>query len=183
VIGDVKLFAPADLYGPSGGLAVGAGHGDPDDDVSDGFLEELEGERWGRSDDSAGILRVDAVEADHGVEMDQAAQLVFGHLAERQPAQVREGSLAESGEGGQLSAEFVRGGVPELGGHGVPDDGAEVVVAVGVEGLAEQLVLGAVQLADPCLRFASQNPTNGWVLGEPKPGVYEHVKVLLGSFK
>jgi hypothetical protein len=80
------------------------------------------------------------------VEVDEAALLVFGDFHEGKGLLVAKFADGDPGGGGEAAADGDRGASPQLGGSGVPDDGASVVVAVGAEGLADTGVSGFVAL-------------------------------------
>jgi hypothetical protein len=90
---------------------------------------------------------VGAVDADHGVEVDQAAALVFGDLGVGQPGVVGELPHGEAGGVGEQAAQADGEPVPELAGVGLPEDRALVVVGLGVDRGAETGVVGVVPLA------------------------------------
>ena len=89
-----------------------------------------------------GMGGVEAVEAEDGVEVDQAAALELGHLGVGQldPHAVGLGELVEA------AADADDGAAPQLGGVGVPHDRGRVVVAVGAQRLAEAGVVVFVPL-------------------------------------
>jgi hypothetical protein len=94
-----------------------------------GAVAELVGDEGG----------VEGVEADQGVQVDDAAGLHLGDLGERGPCPVPLQHLVDSKEGA----------APQLGDVGVPDDLAGVVVAVQAERLPEQRVAVLVPLVAP----------------------------------
>jgi hypothetical protein len=80
------------------------------------------------------------------VEVDHASTLVFGHSAERQPNHLPGLDLGEPQDGRQLAMEVDGGPAPQLGGVGVVEDRASVVVAVGTDRSPDQLVILVVML-------------------------------------
>jgi hypothetical protein len=84
---------------------------------------------------SVGSVR--AVEPDDGVEVDQAAPLVFGDLAVGEACLVGELADLDPGPSSELPAQPHREALPENPGVRLPQHGAEVVVGVGVEGGAD----------------------------------------------
>lgn len=89
------------------------------------------------------------VEADEGVEVDQAAGLVFGDLGEGKADVAREFADGDSGVAGQALAGLVSEAVPESAGAGVEQHGPGVVVAVGAQRLAQFRVVGLVPVSAP----------------------------------
>ena len=110
--------------------------------------------RW--RDDGVGVVGVDAVEADQGVEVDRAACLELGGFAVGQPDRrdradvagggddLDAGDAAAAGEFGQVAFRGLLGAVPQLAGVEVPDDLVVVVVAVQAQRLPEYRVAGLV---------------------------------------
>src|SRR5262249_43693743 len=90
-----------------------------------------------------GMNRIDAVEAEDGVEVDQPAALELCDLGVGQldPGAVTPGQLVEA------AADADDGATPQLGGVRVPDDGGGVVVAVRAQRPAQAGVVLFVPLA------------------------------------
>jgi hypothetical protein len=118
-------------------------------------LGQADAGRW--RDDGVQVVRVDAVEADQGVEVDGAAALHFGGCAVGQPHRGYpadfagggredryEGDLAGAAEFGEGAFGGLFGAVPQFGGEGVEHDVVVVVVAVQAQRLAEGRVVGGV---------------------------------------
>jgi hypothetical protein len=95
-------------------------------DLADQVGQDIGGDRRVRRHGPLGVVRVDSVKAEDGVEVDQPAALELGHLGIRQPdlGAVRLGQLV------QLTAQRDDGAPPQLGRMSVPDRGGVVVVAV-----------------------------------------------------
>jgi hypothetical protein len=102
-----------------------------------GFFEVDDGQpgRWGG--DGGGVALVDAVQAQQGVEVDGAAELVFGGFAVREPDSRK---AAPSGLAVEVAFHGLFGAPPQFPGLVVPYDVGVVVVAVQAERLPEQLV-------------------------------------------
>src|SRR5215472_1665701 len=90
-----------------------------------------------------GPSRVDAVESEDGVEVNQSATLELGDLRVGQPNSAAVG-LCDLVE---LAAQGDDRAAPELGGVGVPDDSGVVVVAVRAQRPAQAGVVLLVPLA------------------------------------
>ncbi len=81
---------------------------------------------------------VGSVESDDGMEVDGAALLVPGDLGGGDPNQRAHLRPADAGPGGEGVVEVVADGLPQRRGHGVPQDVAGVVIAVGAQRLPDQ---------------------------------------------
>ena len=79
---------------------------------------------------------------DH-VEVDEAAGLELGHLAVREPSLTAKLAFGQTELAGQVADDERGGAMPQHPGQGIPHDGGGVVVAVGVNRLAELGVVGA----------------------------------------
>src|SRR5262249_2502893 len=97
--------------------------------------------RWGRGRPG------ESVEADDGVEVDNAAALVFGDLGVGDPDLGGEVLAGEPGVAGQGPAQGDGESAPQFGSTGVEQDRAGVVVAVRAQRLAEPVVIPGVLLA------------------------------------
>ena len=87
-----------------------------------------------------------AVEADDRVEMDDSAALVLGDLGVGKPRLCRERLAGEPGPTGEGPAQGDGESAPQLGGAGVEQDRAGVVVAVRAQRFAELVVVSGVLL-------------------------------------
>ncbi|GAA3952647.1 hypothetical protein GCM10023085_38940 [Actinomadura viridis] len=85
-----------------------------------------------------------SVESDDGVEVDDAAPLVFGDFGEGDGEGVAELAEGEAGGFGDASSQGHGEASPQLRREGVEEDGAGVVVAVGAQWLPEAPVLRRV---------------------------------------
>ncbi len=94
-----------------------------------------------------GGVAVGPVEADHGVEVDQAALLVLGDLGEGDAQGGVQRLLRHAEVFGQGAAQVGGEACPELSGVGVPEHGARVVVRDRVQWRAEFRGVFAVRLA------------------------------------
>src|SRR5207342_3275709 len=75
--------------------------------------------------------------ADHGVEVDHAAGLVFGHLDVADSYQGAEAFLGDAQAAGQVAGQVGGEPAPQLSRPGVEQHGGGVVVAVRAHRLAE----------------------------------------------
>ena len=128
--------------------------------VADGVAQHARGEE--RAGWLAGIAG--CVEADDGVEVDDAAGLVFGDLDVTDRESVAELGEGESGEAGEVAGQVGGEPPPQVGCVGVEQDGGGVVVAVGTQRTAELAVVVGVAAgagdvvavrAAPCMRVAA----------------------------
>ncbi len=103
----------------------------------DGGGKQAEGGPGGRGRGRPGR----AVEADDGVEVDDAAALVFGDLGVGDPDLRGKRLVGKPGLAGQGPAEGDGEAAPQFGGVGVEQDRAGVVVAVRAQRLAEPVVI------------------------------------------
>ena len=87
--------------------------------------------------------RVDAVEPEDGVEVDDAACLELGDFGVGEP----DAGAVAAGEPVEAAPQGDDGAAPQLGSVAVPDDGRVVVVAVRAQRLAEAAVVVLVPLA------------------------------------
>jgi hypothetical protein len=87
-----------------------------------------------------------AVKPDDGVEVDDAAPLILGNLGVGQPGLGGERLAGESGPAGQRAAERDGEPAPQLGGVGVEQDGARVVVALRAQRFPEPVVVAGMLL-------------------------------------
>jgi hypothetical protein len=79
----------------------------------DGLGEQVGGEALrGWVDGVRVVVRGHSVEADDGVEVDQAAQLVLGDLGERHPHGALQLGLGQAGQAGQVALGVVAGAPP-----------------------------------------------------------------------
>jgi hypothetical protein len=85
-----------------------------------------------------------SVDADDGVEMHEAAPLILGDLGVGQSRVVAELAYGHAEQRGEASAQGAGEAVPELAGVGLPEDGAGVVVGLGVERGPGPRVVGVV---------------------------------------
>jgi hypothetical protein len=108
----------------------------------DGGGEQGEGGPGGRGRGRSG----GAVEADDGVEVDNPATLVFGDLGVGDPELGGECLIGEPGQTGKGSPEGDGEAAPQVGGAGVEQDRASVVIAVRAQRLAKPGVVRAVLL-------------------------------------
>src|SRR5690606_5225380 len=90
------------------------------------------------------LVGVAAVQADDGVEVDDAAGLVLGDFGEGDADLPVERRVGHPGGGGEVAAQVGGEAAPQLSGVGVPQHVADVVVGVGVERLADALVVAAM---------------------------------------
>jgi hypothetical protein len=109
----------------------------------DGGGEQGEGGPGGRGRGRPG----GAVEPDDGVEVDDAAALVFGDLGVGDPDLGGEGLAGEPGLAGQCPAQGDREPAPQFGGAGVEQHRHGVVIAIWAQRLAEPVVIPGVLLA------------------------------------
>ena len=138
---DVELTAPGKGPGRDpwcGGSAHLNGAGG----LADGVGQRAEGSPGRRS----GRWPGGAVEADDGVKVDNAAPLVFGDLGVGETCLGGERLAGEPSPAGQGPAECDGEAAPQLGGVGVEQDRAGVVVAVGAQRLAEPVIVAGVFL-------------------------------------
>ena len=126
---------PGGQAGRGGGLEVDGAGG-----LVDGGGEQVEGGPGGRGRGRPG----GAVEPDDGVEVDDAAPLVFGDLGVGDPELGGERLVGEPGLAGEGPAEGDGEAPPQFGGAGVEQDRAGVVVAVRAQRLAEPGVVAGV---------------------------------------
>jgi hypothetical protein len=108
--------------------------------LGDGGNEQFEGGPGGRG----GVRTGGAVEADDGVEVDHAAALVFGDLGKTDPQLRGQVLVRQPGLAGDGPAEGDGEAPPELGGAGVEQDRAGVVVAVRAQRLTEPVIVEGV---------------------------------------
>ena len=169
----VSSWAPQRMSQPLGPGGVGDG-GEPRRGGGGGDGGgQLRGVEGGR--DQVAVLG-GGVEAEDGVEVDQAAGLELGHLGIRQLHLPGPGSL---GGAGQLAADRDGGAAPQFGGVRVPDDGGGVVVAVRAQrpsqgGVGVFVPLAAGQ-APPVLAeggFAAGAASGGPAAGQLAAGVH-----------
>jgi hypothetical protein len=138
---DVELAAPRQGAGREswrGGSRDAYGTGG----LVDGSGEQRDGDPGGRGVGWPGR----AVEPDDGVEVDDAAALVFGDLGVGDPELRGEGLAGESGLAGQGPAQGDGEPSSQFGGADVEQHRPGVVVAVWTERLAEPVVLPGVLL-------------------------------------
>ena len=90
---------------------------------------------------------VRSVDANDGVEVDQAAPLVFGDLGVRQPSVVLELGDLQAGRASELAAQGDREAVPQLARMGLPEHRAGVVVGTGVDGTTDAGIVAVVPLS------------------------------------
>src|SRR5690606_9863455 len=92
---------------------------------------------------------VRAVEADHGVEVDQAPTLVLGDLRVREPGGLSELRTRQADPPGDLPPQLQPEPVPEPTGERVPEDCPGVVVAARAERFTETAIVRRVALPAP----------------------------------
>ena len=139
---DVEFGTPADE--PACGLGrVGRGQvGDGGGGLAGGVFEVGDGDAGGWGQQAAGVVGVQAVEAEQDVEVDRAAGLVFGGFAVGDAHAV--GQVAAAGGGVEAPFDGLFGAPPQFAGVVVPHHMGGVVVAVGAQRLAEPGVLAGV---------------------------------------
>jgi len=125
----VNLASPSDI--PAGRLHRMRDCGEPGftGDMADQVSQQLGGDPWVRWDGPLGVDRVDAVEAEDGVEVDQPASLELGDLGigEFHPYTALPGNF------GELATQGDHCSLPQFGRVRVPHHGARIVVAVGAQ--------------------------------------------------
>jgi len=138
---DVELTAPGE--GPRGETRGGGSpHLDGAGGLADGVGQQAQGGPGGRRGRRPG----GAVEADDGVEVDDAAPLVLGDLGVGETSLGGERLAGQPGAAGQGPAERDGEPAPQLGGVRVEQDRARVVVAVGAQRFAEPILVAGVLL-------------------------------------
>ncbi len=139
--------------GPSVGVAAEpqgrgrmAGAGAERDGGCGGGLADGVAQQVGGEERSRGLAGVAGVEADYGVEVDDAACLVLRDLDVPDGDLVADGGEGKSGQAGEVAGQVGGEPAPQVGGVGVEQDGGKqdgggVVVAVGAERLAEARIV------------------------------------------
>ena len=139
----VKLRAP-----PDGGAAtqlVGNLHADLLSRGPEGVLEELRREPAGRRPDLFGAVRGHPpVQADHRMQMHEAAVLVLSDLHVRHPHLLVQPLLRHPDQGGEAPRQIDHRPSPQLTEQVVPDHRPGVVETVGAQRLAEARIVRGV---------------------------------------
>jgi len=132
--------------------AAGGGDGEPDESggLADGVAQQVSGDAVRR-----GLVALaGSVQADHGVEVDDATRLVFGHLDEPDSHQGAEQLLGDAEAAGQVPGQVGDEPAPQVGRAGVEQHGCFVVVAVRAHRLTEPGigfgVPGGQEMSRPC---------------------------------
>ena len=99
----------------------------------DGVAQQVGGVDGGRGL----VVLAGSVQADHGVEVDDAARLVLGHLDEPDADLGEQGLLGDPGQAGQVPGQVGDEPAPQVARVGVEQHGRGVVVAVAAHRLAE----------------------------------------------
>ena len=130
---DIGALRRAEGQGDGGAGAVGPGEADGGGGLADGVAQHVGVDAAGR-----GLVVVaGGVQADHGVEVDDAAGLVLGDLDVPDPDQGAEPFLGDAQAAGQVPGQVGGEPAPQVPRLGVEQHGGVIVVAVAAHRLAE----------------------------------------------